>query len=675
MRFRQVHLDFHTSGLIPGIGSRFDALRFASAFKDAFVDSVTVFSKCHHGYSYHPTKVGEMHPGLEFDLLRSQIDALHGVGIKAPIYLTATWDELAAHRHPEWRTVTPEGEQPRQHSSPNGAGWAFLDFSTPYLDYLCDQTEEVMVNYPDGDGIFMDIAFQLPTVSVSARDAMDEMGLDWTDSGDVRRFTQLSAERFYERVRDAVYRHNPSMPVFFNSGHMRKGMRRHYQVYSHMELESLPTAGWGYEHFPLSARYFDALGIPFLGMTGKFHYHWGEVGGYKKPEALVYECAAMLAQGARCSVGDHLHPTAAIDTSTMAIIGAAYRWVAGREAWAIDTTNRADIAFLSVEACSTPDLVGLPGQFDRRFDSPEQGGVRVLLEGQFAFDVVDGESDLFGYRLLILPDVIVVDENLRAKIEAFAAAGGKVLSTGNSGIDPARGFLFDVGAEWQGTSGMAGGDYLLPVAPLRAGFVHDPLFMYKPSERMRIRDGESLGEVFDPYFDRTARHFSGHVNAPSKPEPNGYAAGARKGNFIHLAHPVFSAYHETGAVAMLEIAENAIDFALGGERLVRTTLPRAGRVTIRRQPAQNRDIVHLLHAAPALRGNIGGANIQPIQDIVTLQNIEVEVRMDYPVVSVRSVPEMSVLEFSVEGDKVRFTVPELCGQTMVEIGYRPDKHP
>ena len=32
-------------------------------------------------------------------------------------------------------------------------GWALLDFSTPYLDYLCNQVEEVMRRYPEGDGI------------------------------------------------------------------------------------------------------------------------------------------------------------------------------------------------------------------------------------------------------------------------------------------------------------------------------------------------------------------------------------------------------------------------------------------------------------------------------------------------------------------------------------------
>ena len=667
MRFRQVHLDFHTNATIPGIGSRFDAKTFGKAFKDAYVDSVTVFSKCHHGVSYHPTKVGKMHPGLQFDLLRAQIDALHAEGINAPVYLTATWDELAAFEHPEWRTVSPDGSFPKYRAEyGSGAGWAFLDFSTPYLDYLCAQTEEVMENYPDADGIFMDISFQLPSISSSAQTKMDALGLDWTNAKDRETFTALSVENYFTRVRDAVHKHNSKMPLFFNSGHMRRGLRQHYaDYYSHLELESLPTAGWGYEHFPLSARYVDPLGIPFLGMTGKFHTHWGEVGGYKQPEALVYEVGAMLAHGARCSIGDHLHPTARIDQSTMNIIAPAYKWVAEREAWAIDTTNRADIALLSVEAASQPTLVGVPGHHE----GPDEGAVRVLLEGKFAFDVVDLDSDYSPYRLLILPDAIRVDANLKAKIEKFVAAGARVLLTGRSGIDPETGFAFDVGAKWEGTSANRGGDFVLPVEPLRAGFVDDPLFMYQPSEKISITSGESLGQVYEPYFDRTPRHFSGHVNAASKPEPNGFAAGSRRGNYTYFAFPIFSCYHQVGAVAMLEVAEKLIAMALGGDRLVTTSLPRAGRVTVRSQAGRNRDVVHLLHATPALRGTTRGAPVQPIQDLITLHDINVTVATGADAKAVRLVPSGEALTFAQADGRVAFTVPSLTGHAMVEIAY------
>ena len=106
------------------------------------------------------------------------------------------------------------------------------------------------------------------------------------------------------------------MPVFHNSGHVTVGDTEILKHFSHLELESLPTGGWGYDHYPMSAAYCRNLGLDFLGMTGKFHTTWGEFGGIKHPNALRYECAAMLANGSKCSVGDQLHPDGALDEST-----------------------------------------------------------------------------------------------------------------------------------------------------------------------------------------------------------------------------------------------------------------------------------------------------------------------------------------------------------------------
>ena len=86
---RQVHLDFHTSGLIKGVGAQFSKEDFQQALREGNVSSITVFAKCHHGYCYYPTKTGTMHPQLDFDLLGAMLDAAHEVGVKAPIYITA----------------------------------------------------------------------------------------------------------------------------------------------------------------------------------------------------------------------------------------------------------------------------------------------------------------------------------------------------------------------------------------------------------------------------------------------------------------------------------------------------------------------------------------------------------------------------------------------------------
>jgi hypothetical protein len=318
---------------------------------------------------------------------------------------------------------------------------------------------------------------------------------------------------------------------------------------------------------------------------------------------------------------------------------------------------------MSVEAASGPSLVGIPG----KSVEADEGAVRVLLESKFLFDVVDLESDLASYPLLILPDAVRVGPELKAKVDAFAGKGGRVLLTGRSGIDPVAGCLFDTGAEWLGTSENVGGDYVLPVEDLRASFVNDPLFMYGPAEKLRVLGGASLGAVYEPYFDRTRRRFSGHVNTPSKPEPEAHVAGVEKGPYVQFAFPIFSIYQRVGAVAMLEIAERLIGRALARPRLVETGLPRAARVTMRRQGSERRDVVHLLCASPALRGNLRGNPVQPIQDLVPVHSVTVDIATEKPVSHVRLVPEGTELPFESKGGRLSFTVPRVLGHQMVEI--------
>jgi len=88
MRFRQVHLDFHTGPAIPEVGQSFDKKDWQDKLKRARVNSITCFSLCHHGMSYHPTKVGMMHPGLKYNLLRAQIEASKEIGVNVPKEIT-----------------------------------------------------------------------------------------------------------------------------------------------------------------------------------------------------------------------------------------------------------------------------------------------------------------------------------------------------------------------------------------------------------------------------------------------------------------------------------------------------------------------------------------------------------------------------------------------------------
>ena len=46
LRFRQIHLDFHTSPFIEGIGTKFDKKKYQEVLKRGHVDSITTFAIC-----------------------------------------------------------------------------------------------------------------------------------------------------------------------------------------------------------------------------------------------------------------------------------------------------------------------------------------------------------------------------------------------------------------------------------------------------------------------------------------------------------------------------------------------------------------------------------------------------------------------------------------------------
>jgi hypothetical protein len=670
LRYRQIHLDFHTSPHIPGIGEKFDKKRWQETLQTAAVDSITLFSKCHHGWSYHPTTVGKIHPHLNFDLLRAQYDATKEAGINAPIYLSAGFDQLAADEQPDWREIDKDGRCSTGGPGAFEAGYHLLDFHSPYLDYLCGQIREVVRLFPDCDGIFLDIILQNQSCGRWSLEFMKAHGLDPEKEPDRKESSRLAVEKYYQRTTEAARWLRADMPVFHNSGHIPRGRHDILSYFSHLELESLPTGGWGYDHFPMSAKYVHNLPFDFLGMTGKFHTTWGEFGGYKHPNALRYECAAMLAFGAKCSVGDQLHPNGELDVSTYEIIGEAYREVAGKEPWCVGAKQVFDLAVLSSEAESVTHRESLS----------DEGASRVLLESHFLFGLVDRTMDFTGYKAIVLPDDIRIDSGLKAKLDAYLTQGGKLILSGESGLWKDRPeFAFDLGATYEGLSPCfppekeksRGHDFLLPAPELRAAFLKRPQVMYDRSHRIRATTGESLGQIFDPYFNRTREHFCSHQHAPNRPEPSGFDGGVRTVNTLYFAHPVFRHYRTYGAVAHREFIVRAIRAFLSDALTLSTNLPSTARVALTTQSEENRSVLHVLYAPAVYRGGniqlLGGKGIEVIEDLTALNGTEITLRPATPVNTARLVPQDFPLMIETNGNRVTVRLPAFSCHQMVEF--------
>ena len=662
LRFRQVHLDFHTSPDIAAIGSQFDKKHWQQTLQRARVNSITCFSKCHHGWSYHDTKVGRRHPGLTFDLLRAQFDACKEIDVNVPIYLSAGLDDVVRTEHPEWKQFDPE--TPDDFFDP---GYRRLCFNTPYLDYLCNQIVEAVTLFPNADGIFLDIIHQSPCCCRWCLEALNKMGLDPQVKENRLKLAGIVLENYYRKTTAAARINRLDMPVFHNSGDIPRGRRDVLQYNSHLELESLPTGGWGYDHFPISAKYVSQLDLDYLGMTGKFHTTWGEFGGYKHPNALRYECSAMLAYGARCSIGDQLPPLGRLDESTYQIIGTAYAEVEAKESWCRNVRNIADIGLLSSAAVT--------GRHPQHNEA-DTGAGRILLEGHFLFDVLDAEMDFSKYKVLILPDEIRISESLKSKLQQYLADGGKLLLTGESGLDISQDrFVLDIGADNLGEDEFAP-NYVLPSESLRPAYVNSPMVMYYASRKIKTTNGRSLGEIYHPYFNRSFAHYCSHQHTPAKPTPSGFDSGVIHGNILYLAHPVFMNYFAYGAAACREYIVNAINLLLSHDISLRSNLPSIARTTLMQQPRENRYILHLLYGPTV---TVGGPvdnlpktirkpkEIQIIESLPALSNVTVSLKISHPIRRAMLEPQGREIPFVVRDNRVELTIDTFSCHQMVVL--------
>lgn len=661
LRSRQVHLDFHTSELMPDVGGMFDEKQFQHALKLGHVNSITIFAKCHHSWSYYPTKVGTPHPTLTTDLLGRQIKACHEIGVRCPIYITVGWSANDAEKNPQWCARNRGGciatvnfdlaakpEMPKPIVS-----WKVMCPSGGYLDLILAQTREICEAYP-ADGFFYDINFGPPVCYCkNCRTGMTKTGVDMENEDAVKNYTRYKWVELMRGCNAIIKSFHPEATVFFNGGANMNTPQEILDNQTHFELEDLPTTWGGYDKFPLRARSLRRHGKPYLAMSGKFHTMWGEFGGFKHPDAIRYEAASMIAYGASCSFGDQMHPCGRMDLDTYRNIGAGYRYARKIESYGVGAVPLTNLALF-------------PGTGpERAADSmPHAEGVSaMLLETQRDFDVVEPGDELSRFQTVILPGSRFLSVEFAAKLNQYVKQGGSLLVVGESALEFCKdSLLFDVGGEYIGPARYKE-DYIAVGPILGKGLVRSPFLNYTAAIRVRPTDGRILAVIHEPYFDRTYDHYCSHQNTPNRLETAEHAGALRKGRIIFLPHPLGKMYHEHGARAHRDLFINALD-CLHTKPMLRTSLPSSGRATLVSQPRQRRHVVHILYAPPLKRGRC-----LVIEDMPVMRDVPVSIHVPEKIARVVLPLTKQECPFTMSNGVLETVIPEVRTHQMLSLEW------
>jgi hypothetical protein len=499
---------------MPRLAEHFDPDEFGDRLLAANVNGATVFAKDMYGYCYFPSTHGRMHPNLSFDLLGKQVAALRKRKIQVLAYYMTTLNPQLAERHPEWLNVrrpaaSPASKSEKTSTTDRGYNPWEWSFSLAQEDFVKEELAHLkeLVSRYELDGVWLDgIGADAPSVS------------------------------FLKRAREVIKETRPGCLVCPQNQGSFYGLAQRAPLVDYSSQEALFTDAlhYGYHYFPTVIRYARGYGIPFHGCTVIFKDFWADFGGLKSPAQMHTEVAAFVSQGARCDIGDQVHPDGRLDPAVYHVIGQAYRHIERIEPY--------------LEQAVPVTEAGLLASGDAPCNEVNYGWVKLLNESRVQFDIVErGVKWEERYALVVLPENLWVDQALASRLQAFLAAGGAVIATHMSGLitGTEKSWLEQYRLHYAGMSPFTPA-YMVPRVNLTGDIPAYAYALYEGASQWRAESpAATLAALGEPLFQRSPEHYNSHSQTPFD-HTTSYAALARSGRVALVAFPLGQGYYNQG---------------------------------------------------------------------------------------------------------------------------------
>ena len=633
--------DNHTMPACPDVGENFDVEAFTDRIKRCGVDYLTFHARCNLGMAYYDTKIGIKHPSLKYDLFGKLAESCQRKGIALGAYLNGGLSQAEGVLHREWTMLAFDGrEYTEQRYTPFVS---MMCYNTPYRDHLISMVKEIAQNYPVS-GFFIDCMSGYQCVCPTCVKEMKERGIDWNNKEEVINFSRFSAIRLSKDIANAAKSINPNLLLYFN------GLQYEEQadICTYNDVECLPTGGWGYEFLPTMSHYVRTLGSkPVLNMNGRF-YAWGDFGGLRPEAAIKSELLYGLANGLRPNIGGHFHPRGDLENAVLDRIEKIYKELQTMEPWYTDSKNLTEIAIV----CQGPtDL----------YSGKIHAAVRMLEELKQQFDVVTEYADWSKYKVLVIPDDIIFNDEITRRVKAHIVAGKAVISSGSSGLS-LENKQFALEKEW-GIKFEKECDFDPAYFTVGKKFNHNipdmPLSQYSSGIEVETLPGTSVeASLIKPYYNRGwDGEYAFYYNPPDKVTDK--PALTINGKVAHFSHRIFAGYNKQAPIELRQLFGNVLAKFLPDPLIKTENLPSFAMVLVTEQPG--RRMVHILSYVPEMRGKT-----QMIEEPIDLNSIKIAIRNDGRTPKkVYLAHERKSLPFKLIDGYINVTIPVCKGYSLI----------
>ena len=627
---RAIHVDFHTMPNIYNFGERYDAAEFAARLSAANVTYINLVASCNLGFCYFPTNVGVRYPHMKDDRFGKTLHACHEKGIGVSAYINVGLNHENAYLHPDWCRVNKKGQ--RIYGDKTGNFFRMMCYNAKgFREYLLGLVQEIMESY-EVDGFFFDGLKIEPCYCPKCKEDMQRQGIRITEKN-AREFTHQNLLSLCREIKARI----GDKKVFFCGLPLTDGLSEH------CEVECLPSGAWGYDYFHQAAAYARNFCDNPVYMTGRFQADWGDFGGIKSKESFQYDLYDALANGCRICFGDHLHPAENLIEKLYERVGQVYDECKKYEKYTLHAKYVAEIGVLN-----DGDIFSLS---ECRFI----GTARLLNELKYTYNLITKDSDFSRYALIILPDHCLLGKELAEKLQAYVQKGGKVLSSGLSGLNKRRSNFAMSMYDFAEFCGLDENNY--PYFTFMKGDDRQTKWAeYKSGIRMKAKDGEVYANYIQPYNKRYYDGRHGYFYTPPEEETE-YVSAVRCQNVAHISFLIFSAYAEHFLGAHRELVAQVLQDLLDRPLIKAAELPPTARVTV--TDTEQHRLVHIRVDYPEVKNGKGVIE----EHVYQKAGKRIWIKGEYA--RVFEAASNKTLETRVEDGYTHIVLPEICGYTVL----------
>lgn len=453
--YRRFLVDIHIPDWDKHFLSKLEGGTFVNTLAKSQTHGIMLYCNSHVGPTLYPSKLGPVHHSIgKGDFVADALKAARRKKLSVVAYYTAVFNNTAFLEHPDWRVIPHQGESVYQESR-----YGTCCPNSPYRDFAVAQTEEICSRY-EFDGIFFDMLFWPYACYCKHCQArfLKEEGqriptvIDWNNP------TWMAFQRARERwmselaglLTAAVRRTRPSMTVTHQMSPVLHGWRvgMPYSITEHCDYASGDFYGPPIQQ-SVVCKIFEALSLrkPFEFMTSRCLDLRDHVTTKTASQMEMQSFLAPAHAGAFMFI-DAIDPVGTLNRRVYERIGDIFPKLAQYEKF-LGGDLTADVAlYVSSESrfdfrengiaidASSERADNMSSELGMPHMAAVMGAARSLQEDHIPYAVVTQRNlaRLSNYRVIVLPNVLVMSDEEVEAFRAYVAGGGALYASGYSSL-------------------------------------------------------------------------------------------------------------------------------------------------------------------------------------------------------------------------------------------------